>query len=153
MSVTRIDYTEELRAGRSLIVPTVGTSMQPLLHQGETRVVLEPLSGQPQKGDVLLYRRPTGEYVLHRVVRVTNGVCYLRGDHCYEPPEPVEPGQLLGVAQAVIRRDGSSFPATAPLYRFYVTGWLGSYPLRWVLNFMRHPRSRLHALKAKRDRG
>lgn len=150
MSVTKIDYAEELHAGRPLIVSTVGTSMQPLLHQGKTRVVLVPLSAPAKKGDVLLYRRPTGEYVLHRAVRTTDGVCWMRGDHCYEPLERVEPEQLLGAAQAVIRKDGSSFPVTAPLYRLYVTVWLGSYPLRWMLNFVRHPRSKLRAVQAKR---
>lgn len=156
MSAEQIDFAEELRAGRPLIVSTVGTSMQPLLHQGETRVVLVPLSDKPQKGDVLLYRRPTGEYVLHRAVRTTDGVCWMRGDHCYEPLERVEPKQLLGVAQAVIRKDGSSFPVTAPLYRLYVMVWLGSYPLRCALNFVRHPRSKLRAFRAnrtKRSRG
>lgn len=152
MSVTQIDYAEELRAGRSLTVSTVGTSMQPLLRQGETRVVLVPLSGPPKKGDVLLYRRPTGEYVLHRVVRTADGLCWMRGDHCYEPLEPVEPGQLLGMAQEVLRKDSSSFPVTAPLYRLYVAAWLGSYPLRWALNFARHPRSRLRAARAKRKK-
>ena len=153
MSIKKINYAEELRAGRPLIVPTMGTSMQPLLHQGETRVVLVPLSGPLKKGDLLLYQRPTGEHVLHRVVRVTDSVCYLRGDHCYDPLEPVEPGQRLGVAQAIIRKDGSSFPVTAPLYRLYGRVWMGSYPLRWGLNVLRHPRSSLRALKAKRDRG
>lgn len=151
MSVQTIRYAEELHAGRSLIAPTVGSSMQPLLQQGKTRVVLVPLSRPLKKGDLPLYVRPSGEYVLHRVVRVEDGVCYMRGDHCYEPAERVEKAQLLGVVESVIREDGSSFPVTALGYRLYAAVWMGSYPLRFVWNALRHPRSHFRAFWAKRE--
>lgn len=56
--------------------------MEPLLHGNFTTVVLEPLRGLPQKNDVVMYHRPDGVYVLHRVIEAGEGRCVFRGDNC-----------------------------------------------------------------------
>lgn len=121
-------YAQELKAGHAIIAQTVGDSMKPLLRQGETQVVLVPLNGPLKKGDLPLYQRPNGRYVLHRVVDVRQGVYYTRGDNRFGE-ERVEPEWMLGVTQAVIRH-GKTVPVTALSYQCYVALWLGSYPLR-----------------------
>lgn len=121
-------YARELRAGHPVIAQTVGDSMEPLLRQGETQVVLMPLSGALKRGDLPLYQRPDGQYVLHRVVAVRQGVYYTRGDNRYGE-ERVEPDWMLGVASDVIR-DGKTTPVTDPAYQRYVKLRLASYPLR-----------------------
>ena len=49
---------------------TVGDSMEPLLHNRISTVLIEIPKSPLKKYDVALYRRPRGEYVLHRVVKV-----------------------------------------------------------------------------------
>ena len=49
---------------------TVGDSMEPLLHNRKSTVVIEIPKNMLKKYDVALYRRPGGEYVLHRVIKV-----------------------------------------------------------------------------------
>ena len=128
-------YAQELKAGHAIIAQTVGDSMKPLLRQGETQVALVPLNGPLKKGDLPLYQRPNGKYVLHRVVDVRRGAYYTRGDNRFGE-ERVEPEWMLGVTQAVIR-DGKTIPVTDPAYQRYVAFWLGSYPLRHFVDRVR----------------
>ena len=60
---------------------TEGDSMEPLLHHRRSTVVIEAVSGPLKPYDVALYRRPAGEYVLHRVVKVLDGAYLICGDN------------------------------------------------------------------------
>lgn len=55
--------------------------MEPLLHNRESTVVIEKYSGTLEKYDIVLYRRPTGEYVLHRVLKVRRNDYLICGDN------------------------------------------------------------------------
>lgn len=79
-----ISIEEELERYGRCFRQTSGTSMEPLLHARTSTVVLEPLVGPPKKDDVILYRRPDGVYVLHRVLRPGPEKSLLRGDHCLD---------------------------------------------------------------------
>lgn len=61
---------------------TVGVSMEPLLHNRKSTVILEKPKGSLQCGDVVLYHRPDGKYVLHRIIKVLDGYYHIRGDNC-----------------------------------------------------------------------
>lgn len=110
--------------------------MKPLLQEGKTQVVLLPLTQPLKKGDLPLYQRPNGQYVLHRVVSIRDGNCYTRGDNRYNL-ERIEADWVLGVTSAVIRH-GKTCPVTSRRYRMYVTCWLASYPLRNLLHRFGH---------------
>lgn len=60
---------------------TVGDSMEPLLHNRKSTVVLESPKSPLKKYDVALYRRPRGEYVLHRIVKVSKAAYIICGDN------------------------------------------------------------------------
>ena len=139
---------QELRAGRTVAAPTRGTSMQPLLYEGQTLVVLMPCFGPLKKGDVALYKRPDGMYVLHRVVRVQAGSYAIRGDNCYYV-EQVRPEQVLGVMTEVVRK-GKTIRVTDPAYRCYAAVWMAVYPLRAKWRTLRW---RLGCLKQKMHPG
>ena len=70
-----------LREGRKNVPVTVaGSSMTPFFHHGDT-VYLEAPRKPLKRGDVVLYVRPTGQYVLHRIVRVNaDGSFIMLGD-------------------------------------------------------------------------
>ena len=59
---------------------TVGDSMEPMLHNRKSTVVLEAARRPLRRLEVALYR-PTGAYVLHRVVGVTGDGYRIRGDN------------------------------------------------------------------------
>ena len=60
---------------------TVGDSMEPLLHNRKSSVMIEKINGPLKKNDVVLYRRPSKKYVLHRVIKVLDGAYLIRGDN------------------------------------------------------------------------
>lgn len=66
-----------------VLTHTVGVSMEPLLHDRKSTVVLEKCNMPLKRYDVVLYHRPTGEYVLHRVIgAIDNSMYVIRGDNC-----------------------------------------------------------------------
>ena len=83
---------------------TVGDSMEPLLHNQYSTVVIEKAAGPLRKNDVALYYRPggtlpglpEGRYVLHRVVKVRERDYLICGDNRFYQ-EPVKPEWILGV--------------------------------------------------------
>lgn len=87
---------QELETQGHSFFQTVGDSMEPLLHNRKSTVVIEKASGALKKYDVALYRRPTGEYVLHRVLKVRLSDYLICGDNrIYREPVPKE--WVLGV--------------------------------------------------------
>ncbi len=71
---------EAFARNQSVTIPVKGNSMQPTLSPGDA-VTLSSMDGHTvQRGDILLYRRIDGSYILHRVVRVTADTLEFCGD-------------------------------------------------------------------------
>lgn len=106
-----------------------GSSMMPMLHNRRDTVVLSRLDGVPQRGDVILYQRENGSYILHRVVKTPQGgICVCCGDNQWgEEIVPVE--QIVAVVTG-FRRNGKKYALTHKGYRAYVRLWVGLFPLR-----------------------
>ena len=64
----------------SVAVPVAGGSMIPFLHHGDT-VYLDLPRFPLKQGDVLLYQRSNGQYILHRLIKVNaDGSLWMCGD-------------------------------------------------------------------------
>ena len=57
-----------------------GSSMTPFLVHSRDTVYLSKVTRPPKKGDMILYRRDNGAYILHRIYRVTPDGYWLVGD-------------------------------------------------------------------------
>ena len=68
--MNKLSYEEALEKAPFLIVSTVGTSMLPLIKEGVNTVKITKINAKLKRGDVLLFKRDDGSYVLHRLVRV-----------------------------------------------------------------------------------
>ncbi len=119
------------REGR-LLYSSVGDSMWPLIRQGRDLLEIERTSGRLKKYDVPLYRRDTGQYVLHRILKVRENDYVLCGDNRWHREDGVTDEQILGVLTAVIR-NGKKLPVTALRYRLYVRLWCGFFPVRALI--------------------
>ena len=64
-----------------VVRPVVGTSMMPLLDQNTDTVRLVQAPVRLRKYDIPLYVRPSGEHVLHRIVKVCDNHYVIRGDN------------------------------------------------------------------------
>ena len=64
-------YEDYIEKNGSLTYTNVGVSMLPLLRQGKDMFIVSKKGKERCKaGDVVLYRRPPDQYVLHRVIEV-----------------------------------------------------------------------------------
>ena len=117
-----------LHEGHSNVPVTVsGTSMVPFLRPGDT--VYLNLPERPYRvGDVVLFTRPGGSYVLHRIVGKKDGCFMLLGDGQITQ-EPVPFSHVHAVMTSARVRDRIVTPRH-PRWLFYSTLWRWMIPLR-----------------------
>ena len=115
--------------GRARLTVT-GRSMLPLLRAHRDAVELIPVCPQQKKGQIVLYRRPSGQFVLHRIVRLTENGYIICGDN-EAVREPVDHSQLLAVVDGLVRK-GKRISMENFSYKLYVALWVGLFPLRGI---------------------
>ncbi len=79
--MSKITIEEEISRTGKLLQTTVGDSMEPMLKNRENIVVLEKAEGILKKYDLPLYKRPNGQYVLHRIIKVRKNNYIVCGDN------------------------------------------------------------------------
>jgi len=119
---------EVLFAGKKVRFAPKGTSMLPLLRQGLDEVILSPLPEKLNKFDLPLYRRTSGQYVLHRIVQ-TGETYTCIGDNQFEYETGLKEEQMIALVTSIVR-DGHEISVTDLRYRFYCRFWHYSRPLR-----------------------
>lgn len=119
---------ERLAAGQSVSFSPRGTSMRPMLRQGVDTVELISVSGPLKKYDLALYRRASGQFVLHRIVKADEAYTCI-GDNQFEYEYPVKPEQVLAVACS-FTRGGRRIPVTSFTYRLYCCLWCSTRTIR-----------------------
>ncbi len=119
------------RDGR-LCYTNVGDSMLPLIRQGRDILVIAPVNGRLKKYDVPLYRRDSGQYVLHRVIKVRDHDYVTCGDNRWRTESGITDRHVLGVLVSLIR-NGREISLTDPVYRLYVFAWCTLFPVRAII--------------------
>lgn len=76
-----VSLIEAIQSIGFVVRPVVGMSMMPLLNQHTDTVRLVAVNRPLVKYDIPLYVRPSGEYVLHRIVKVCKNYYVIRGDN------------------------------------------------------------------------
>lgn len=104
--------------------------MHPTLHAGRDGVVLTA-PGKLRRGDILLFRRDSGEYLLHRVAKAEPGKLVMNGDS-QAWTEAIRPEQVLA-AVSHIRRKGKLISCRRWDYRLYTFLWQAMRPVRPLL--------------------
>ena len=128
---------EVLLSGGEFVMKTHGTSMMPLLSDGNDGVVLVKPKGKCKKNDVVLYKRPTGQYVMHRVVAVKNGKYVMRGDSQIVNEYGVTDKMITAVMRAFFK-NGERVETDSSSYRKYVRKLPLVYVLRRMKHFLKH---------------
>jgi len=123
---------QELRAGRTCASTTVGDSMYPMLRNRRDIVIVAPVSRPLKRYELPLYRRPGGQYVLHRILHVWKEGYVICGDNRWEKEYPVPQEWILGVVTGFYRGD-SYISVDDPGYRAYVHLWCDFFWLRALL--------------------
>lgn len=115
-------------------VPLVisGGSMTPFLIHRRDTVYLSKVKRPLKKGDMILYRRDSGAYVLHRICAVREGAFDLVGDAQTAIESGIRPDQVLALVTAV-RRKGRLLKSGSFWWLFFEKVWIGMIPLRPAL--------------------
>ena len=108
---------------RELPLTVTGNSMSPFLIHGRDTVYLSRLTRPVRRGDILLYRRENGAYVLHRVYAVDPEGYTMVGDAQTELETGIRPNQVIAIVTRVIRKDQELRPGSF-WWDFFETAWL-----------------------------
>ena len=116
-SLYEVSLLQLQNGGRASLVVT-GVSMKPMLTEHRDTVLLAPITEEPKVGDIFLYQRENGKFVLHRLIRVTPE-CYLFCGDNQCALEKVKKEQLLAIVSGFTRK-GKQYSLKSPVYNLYM---------------------------------
>lgn len=150
--MNKSSYEEQLQQHGSLVYTNVGDSMLPLLRQKRDLLIIKKRpAGRCKKYDVVLYRRPSGQYVLHRILKVRTAGYVICGDNrrCREFDVPDE--WIIGILTGVVR-DGKEIELSGFRYWLYVHLWCDFFWIRAGLIWLRSIRSKRKRKNEEKNR-
>lgn len=112
--------SEVLESGGEFRLYPKGTSMLPLLCEGEDSVLLKKCTAL-EVGNIYLYRRKGGKFVLHRLVALEkeSGAPVFCGDNQDWLEYGVAREDVLAVVSGIFKKD-VPYPMNSPRYRTYL---------------------------------
>lgn len=113
----------QMEQGGQAPLTVTGFSMHPMLTPLRDRVWLRAFQGDVRRGDVILYRRDNGQYVLHRVIKLAEPLICC-GDNQWQKEE-VFSSQVIAVMTA-FDRCCKCYSRKAWTYRLY-NGFMVSF--------------------------
>jgi len=138
-------FEEQLNQNRKLIYTNVGDSMLPLIREHKDILIIErpkewdnlPADGikKLSRLDIPLYKRDSGNYVLHRVLKVREHDYVICGDNRYHREYGISDRHVIGVLTAVVK-NGREIPVNKGRYRIYAHLWCDFYPVRAGILFL-----------------
>ena len=132
-TVDTFEYVSMLKelteAGQEVRMLISGNSMSPfLIHQRDSIIFKKP--DRPLKaGDMVFFQRVTGQYVMHRIIKVKPEGYYIVGDAQQAIEGPVKREQIFAIITKVERKDKWIGPGDF-WWEFFRGPWLWLLPLR-----------------------
>ncbi len=132
-----IDVIDEILAsGGEFRMYPKGTSMLPLIVEKRDSVVLKRDKSGLARHDIAFYRRRNGQFVLHRVMKISNDGTYVMcGDNQTVFEKGITQEQIIGYVSAIyqgdFKLDFSSFK-----YKAYMFFWC-FMPYRRIVRFIK----------------
>lgn len=102
-----------------MIYTNVGDSMMPIIRQNRDLLIIEKVNGRLKKYDVPLYKRDSGQYVLHRILKVRKNDYVICGDNRWNKEYGITDRHIIGVLTGIVR-DGKTISVKDKKYRLYV---------------------------------
>ena len=131
-SVLMPEYEALLREGAELPLVISGGSMRPFLTPGRDSVLLRAPDRPLRRGDIVFYRRKNGDYILHRILRIDNGHCWMVGDAQTAVEGPLDAGCIFAYVTQVQRKGKIEKPGTL-CWEFFARTWLRLVPMRHMV--------------------
>lgn len=114
------------------IAPPVGDSMWPLLRNRKDIMLIEKVDERLKRYDVPLYKRDSGQYVLHRILKVREHDYVICGDNRTCREYGITDKNIIGVLKGVYK-DDKFISCNDKKYKIYVHLWCDLFYLRVFL--------------------
>lgn len=130
---------EMLKEGKEIPLLITGNSMSPFLIHQRDKVLLKQANPPFHKGDIVFYRRKSGQYVLHRIRfvrykkqedKTVKREYYMIGDAQKMTEGPLLEEQIFGIVTAAYRKGKWLKPGNF-LWEFFRKVWLWAVPFRY----------------------
>lgn len=129
-------FEEVLAEKGELIYTNVGDSMYPLIKPRDLLVIKRP--ELPLKRlDIPLYKRDSGQYVLHRIIKVRKDDYLICGDNRVGVESGITDRHIIGVLTEIIR-DGETISVYSPKKRLYAHVYSDFMPIKRVIFRLKH---------------
>ena len=128
------EYRELLKDENVEALPLVisGNSMSPFLIHGRDTIYLSRLTRPVKRGDVLLYQRNNGAYILHRVFKIENDSLIMVGDAQTELESGIRPDQVIAIMSSAEHKGKKQAPGSF-WWEFFEKVWIRMVPLRPIV--------------------
>lgn len=123
---------EMIRNGETVSVPISGYSMNPFLADKRDHVMVKQPDWPLKRGDIVLYRRRNGQFILHRIWKIRADGYYIVGDGQTIIEGPISRSQIIGKVIR-IKRKGQWINEQNRIWRFFETIWIRIVPIRPIL--------------------
>ena len=99
------DYRTVINEKGFLVSTIVGISMYPLLRQRKDSVHIVKINKTLKKNDVILYQGDSGQYVLHRIIKIKNGNYIICGDNQWQKEYGITDEHIIGLMIGYYRKE------------------------------------------------
>lgn len=142
-----------LKSGQALKITPQGYSMCPFFVGGRDDVYLVPPKFPLKKGDIALFQRADGTYVIHRVYRIRKSenttLYYMLGDNQTWIEGPILEPQIHAVTTQIMRKGKLIDCSSNKTYRFLSMLWLHMRPIRPLfINFWNRIKPAVHKIRS-----
>jgi signal peptidase len=149
MTQVRADHkldlaAEVLRAGSSIRLQALGTSMLPAIWPGDVLCIERKPGDEIVPGDIVVVARE-GRFFIHRLIEKHDSEWVTRGDSLPQNDPPVEEVQVLGKVSFIQRKAGAWVPSARTSRPKRALAWM---LCRWDL--LRNVVLRVHSLRDRR---
>ena len=127
------DFRTELDHNGRIIYTNVGDSMMPLIREHKDILIISKKpEGRLKKYDIPLYQRDSGQYVLHRILKVRDKDYVICGDNRWRKETGITDRHIIGVLTGIIRNN-QEISVIDWRYKAYVHLWCDLFPVRALL--------------------
>ena len=128
------EYRQLLKDENITALPLVisGNSMSPFLVHGRDTVYLSRLDRPAKRGDVLLYKRDSGAYILHRVYKADKDSYTMVGDAQTQLEQGIRKDQIIAIMTSALCK-GKLQKKGSFWWEFFEKLWIKIIPLRPML--------------------
>ena len=117
------------RQGKTAGMRIAGNSMVPFLVHERDDIYFKKPDRPLKKGDMVFYQRLNGQFVMHRIYRITDKGIYTVGDAQTVIEGPLHPEHIFALIFAV-RRKGKQIGPESFCWKFFQYIWIRMVPLR-----------------------